>query len=78
MNIEQVKKDLEAGILVSKGTLLKLAAHALDLERDAKRYQLLRKDDPRWYVAIKIDDDTMDHCFDDELDSAVDRLAGEP
>lgn len=35
MNIEQVKKDLQSNILVSKATLLKLAEAALMLENVA-------------------------------------------
>lgn len=71
MNIEQVKKDLENGILVSKVTLLKLVAHALELQKDAERYQLLRKDDPRWYVAVAVND-SMDHFFEQGLDEQLD------
>lgn len=76
MNIEQVKKDLEAGILVSKGTLLKLAAHALDLERDAKRYKFLREDNENYYVAMYIDG-MCDVRIGGELDDCVDKLMGD-
>lgn len=43
-------------------------------EKDAERYQKLRTDDPRWYVAIFVSDSKIEDMSGDDLDAALDNL----